>query len=79
MRIEFHGVLAEAAGGSERELAVATPARVSEILDRLTAEMPTLADYLPRVACAVGDELVPRSQTISGDRALVLLPPVSGG
>ncbi len=79
MEIELHGRLTEAAGCDRLNLAVATPIRVDEALERLSAQVPALAPHLSRVACAVGDTLVPRGSVVDGDRPLVLLPPVSGG
>ncbi len=49
------------------------------MLDVLQARVPALADHLPRVACAVGDELITREEAVAADTTLVLLPPVSGG
>ncbi|MDN5871482.1 MAG: MoaD/ThiS family protein [Nitrococcus sp.] len=79
MRIEFYGVLQEAAGDEALELPIATPSRVADILDELAERVPALQTHLPRIACAVGDEVIPRSEMVSGDAPLVLLPPVSGG
>ncbi|HET6655229.1 MAG TPA: MoaD/ThiS family protein [Gammaproteobacteria bacterium] len=36
-------------------------------------------EYLPFVACAVGDEIVVRNYPLQEGDTLVLLPPVSGG
>lgn len=79
MQIELYGVLREAAGDERVELALSGPVRVEEVLAVLTESVPALAPHLPRVACAVGDEMVARDERIAGDRPLVLLPPVSGG
>ena len=79
MRIEFYGVLQEAVGGEALELPIDTPSRVAHILEELGERVPALQSHLPRIACAIGDEVVPRSEMVSGDAPLVLLPPVSGG
>jgi len=79
MQVELYGVLREAAGDDRVELALAAPARVEDVLAALTEAVPALAPHLPRVACAVGDEMVAREDRVAGDRPLVLLPPVSGG
>ncbi|WP_435104960.1 MoaD/ThiS family protein [Arhodomonas sp. AD133] len=79
MEIELHGRLTEVAGCDRLMLTVDAPVRVDEALERLAAQVPALAPHLSRVACAVGDTLVPRGSVVEGDRPLVLLPPVSGG
>jgi len=79
MRIEFYGVLTEAAGVRHMEMEVTGRATVQDILDRLQATVPGLERHLPRVACAVGDDMVTRGDPLEADATLVLLPPVSGG
>lgn len=79
MQVELYGVLREAAGQSRVELGLSGPVRVAEVLEALTESVPAIAPHLPRVACAVGDEMVGRDDELAGDRPLVLLPPVSGG
>lgn len=79
MRIEFYGVLQEAVGSAALELPIETPSRVTHILEELAERIPELQSHLPRIACAVGDEVIPRSELVTGDAPLVLLPPVSGG
>lgn len=79
IRIELYGVLSERAGCGEVVLAIATPASVEGVLAQLAAAYPSLANDLPRVACAVGDSLVRRDEYVTNDAPLVLLPPVSGG
>ncbi|HET8701509.1 MAG TPA: MoaD/ThiS family protein [Nitrococcus sp.] len=79
MRIEFYGVLQEAAGSEALDLPINTPSRVAHILEELAERIPALQSHLPRIACAVGDEVIPRSEMVTGDVPLVLLPPVSGG
>ncbi len=77
--IELFGVLREAAGASEVEVGVTPPATIATVLDALTETHPALEPHLPRVACAVGDEMRVRSDTLAANETLVLLPPVSGG
>lgn len=79
MRIEFYGVLQEAVGSEALELSIDTPSRVAHVLEELAERIPALQSHLPRIACAVGDEVIPRSGMVTGEAPLVLLPPVSGG
>lgn len=79
MQIELYGVLAEVAGQRQMDLEVNGADDVQAVLDVLETRVPELAGHLPRVACAVGDELVMRGDPLDADKTLVLLPPVSGG
>ncbi|WP_440996501.1 MoaD/ThiS family protein [Arhodomonas sp. SL1] len=79
MEVELHGVLRETVGRERLAIDMPPGSRVTEVLDRLEAEVPSLGPHLPRVACAVEDALVPRATVLQGGETLVLLPPVSGG
>jgi molybdopterin synthase sulfur carrier subunit len=80
LKIQCYGVLEQACGAFERELGVAGfPLRVQDALTQFAEANPAARKYLPNVACAVGDEIVPRSHALQEDDTLVLLPPVSGG
>ncbi|AGM40456.1 sulfur transfer protein ThiS [Spiribacter salinus M19-40] len=78
-RIELFGVLREAVGASEVSLDLEPPVTVDEVLEHLQATYPGVMPHLPRVACAVGDEMRSRQSVLAQDETLVLLPPVSGG
>ena len=79
MKIELFGVLREAAGAAEIKVDVPAPTTIAAVIEALTADYPGLQSHLPRVACAVGDEMRSRTEQIHADETLVLLPPVSGG
>lgn len=79
MRIELYGVLREVAATHEVELHITEAVTVDAVLERLAAEHPPLAPHLPRVAVALGDELVDRDTQVPPGTVLALLPPVSGG
>ena len=79
MKVELFGVLREAVGAAEVDVDLAGPAPIAEVLDVLVSDYPGLAEHLPRVACAVGDDMRSRSDVIEPAETLVLLPPVSGG
>lgn len=79
MQVEFYGVLAEVAGARQMDLEIDGAENVQAVLDALASRVPDLSGHLPRVACAVGDELVMREDPIEAGATLVLLPPVSGG
>lgn len=77
--VEFYGVLQQAAGSERVQYPLELPAPVERVLEGLQLEYPQLAAHLPRLACAVNDEIVPRSEPIAPGATLALLPPVSGG
>lgn len=80
LKVRYCGVLEQACGGAEGELEIVQlPVRVSDVLTRVAAENPAAREYLPAVACAIGDEIVARDHCLSAGQTLVLLPPVSGG
>lgn len=79
IEVQFYGVLQEAAGKRSASLPLEQPATLTKVLEQLQAQLPGLAAHLPRLACAVNDEIVPRTYTITPGATLALLPPVSGG
>jgi sulfur-carrier protein len=76
--IEFHGVLRQLAG-DERCVVELPGGTVADALALLCRQQPQLAERLPRVACAIGSELVSRQHRLADDSTLALIPPVSGG
>ena len=80
LKIELYGVLQQVVGATELVVTeLAAQSRVEDILARLAQEHPALLPHLKRIACAQGDSLVRRDQTVDASRPLILLPPVSGG
>ncbi len=76
--IELHGVLRQIAG--DASCVVELPdGTVGDALALLCQQQPQLAERLPRVACAIGSDLVPRAHRLVEDSTLALIPPVSGG
>lgn len=80
IEVAFYGVLESVSGTRTLSVEPAEPRpTVADVLEQLRLDMPALDPYLPRVACAQGEHLVYRADPVDPDRALVLLPPVSGG
>ena len=78
--IECYGIFRSLCGGDEYPIEVAgDDVTVAAVLDALAAEVPGTADHLPRTACALGDRLVERDETIADGARVALIPPVSGG
>lgn len=79
INVQFYGVLQEIAGAKEISTPLAKPLPLADVLQQLLTDLPSLEKHLPRLACAVDDEIVPRSHIIHPGATLALLPPVSGG
>jgi len=77
--VEFHGVLRRLAGADSIQIELPETATAADALKKVSNLSAELARRLENCACAVGDELVPRSQPLSEGATLVLIPPVSGG
>ncbi len=76
--VEFYGVLREVAE-TDRLQCDFSGGAVEEALSLLCRQIPALAAHLPRLACAVDDEIVSRDAQLGSGATLALLPPVSGG
>lgn len=53
--------------------------RVVDVLDQISNQYPDSAAILAKCACAIGDEMIPRSYLLDKNATLVLLSPVAGG
>lgn len=79
IEVQFYGVLQEVAGERSKSLPLEQPTALNTVLEQLQTQLPGLSEHLPRLACAVDDQIVPRTHTINPGATLALLPPVSGG
>lgn len=52
---------------------------VADVLAKISDQYPDSAVILAKCACAMGDEIIPRSYSLNKDSTLVLLSPVAGG
>lgn len=75
---EFFASLERQAGSREYRLDGGF-ATVGDALAALAAERPDLAALLERCACASGDAIVRRADTVPHDGRIAVLPPVAGG
>lgn len=80
MKVRFYGKLADLFG-SERELAIDTPATVAELRERVASEHPEGAESLQhkRVKACIGDQIAQDSDVVPEEAVLEFLAPVSGG
>lgn len=77
-QIEFHGVLRRLAGADSLHLELPDDATAADAIKCLQGPAELVA-RLEHCACAIGDELVPRTRQLFDGATLVLIPPVSGG
>ncbi|MEB3766699.1 MoaD/ThiS family protein [Acinetobacter sp. MD2] len=54
-------------------------AQVGDVLEQLVQQHPQAQHLIEQCACAIGEDIVPRSFVLSQDVTLVLLSPVAGG
>lgn len=80
-RLTIHclGILQSKTGAERVSIDWPENGSIEAVLVTLESQWPALASELPRCACAIGDELVPRSYQLQAGDELVLLPPVGGG
>ena len=81
MNIQFEcfGVLQRLCSDQPITISVPSGSTVDDALDLLAERFPEASDALERVACAVGDQILPRRSLLEGDTTVALLPPVAGG
>src|SRR5689334_20067219 len=70
---------ADAVGGAEQDFEVPAGSSVAALRELLGARHPALLPLLPRLAVAVGGEVVSDEVTLADGVEVALLPPVSGG
>ena len=70
---------ADAVGGAEQDLELPAGTTVAGLRELLGARHPALLPLLPRIAVAVGGEVVGDEAAIEDGTEVALLPPVSGG
>lgn len=76
--VEFYGVLNQLMG-RERMTLESVGTTVAEVLEQLHQEKPQMKEQMPRLACAINNDLVHREHPLTEDCTLALIPPVSGG
>ena len=75
----FFAQARERAGRSSAELELPEQSRVSDALEAIGREHPSLRALWPHLAVAVDGELAPPDARLGPGAELALLPPVSGG
>ncbi|WP_255668517.1 molybdopterin converting factor subunit 1 [Brevibacillus daliensis] len=71
--------LAERAGTSQLSIEITEHASVQDLLEKLRAEYPALAELLPSCFVSVNQEYADPTTQIKSQDEIAILPPVSGG
>ena len=79
LKIHCLGILQSQTGQAEIQIEWPQDGSIETALATLVEKHPAVSNELPRCACAIGDEIVPRSYQLQAGDELVLLPPVGGG
>jgi len=61
------------------EVSLPQGARLSDLIDRLSADYPGLSQYLPYSKLAVNHAIAPNETILNHGDEVALLPPVGGG
>lgn len=77
--VKLFAIYQETYGVPELQLEVPANSTVSQVLDRLIAEHPSLEVWRDRTRFGVNLEFVPPDTPLQNGDELVLIPPVSGG
>ena len=78
LTVALFGITRDIVGRSELQIAEALPATVGELLARLQAQYPALAQ-LASCAVAVNNEYATADQPLTATDEIALIPPVAGG
>jgi MoaE-MoaD fusion protein len=79
MNVRLFATLKESAGASQVSLEIVEPATVSNLIDELFHQYPTIQPLMQTILVSVNQEYADRTQTIYPGDEIVLFPPVSGG
>ena len=79
VRVLLFDVLRRSVGESELAVGVPDGATGADLLDRLAAEYPAVAEHRPVVRLAVGRQYAPLATVLAEGDEVALITPVSGG
>lgn len=79
VRVLFFSLLKEKVGASELSLTLDAPATGEDLLDRLEAAYPRIADHRSSLRLAVNQEYVDTDVSLKEGDEVAVITPVSGG
>jgi molybdopterin converting factor subunit 1 len=79
VRVRLFAVAKQLAGQDSITLDLPVGSTVSQLRERLAAEVPALGAVLPQVLFAIGSEYAKDDSVITAGPEVACIPPVSGG
>ena len=79
VHVLWFSVLADHRGKRSEQISLPHGARGSDLIDRLSGEMPVIRKYRNYIRLAVNQEYVDTSQYLQHGDEIALITPVSGG
>ena len=79
IRVLLFSLLKEKVGASELSLTLDAPATGTDLLDRLEADHPSIADHRSSLRLAVNQEYVGTDVSLEDGDEVAIITPVSGG
>jgi len=79
IKVLFFGAVRDMLGKSEETVEVAAGMKLSDLLDRYSAQAPKFEGLAPSIAVSVNQEYASRNAALTDGDEVALLPPVSGG
>jgi len=79
VHVQFYSRLRDLVGLSDPEVDVPDGTKVSDLLEKLYGETPTLREWNKSILVASGVEFVGRDHVLRDGEAISVMPPVQGG
>ncbi len=79
VQVQFYSRLRDLVGLSDTEVDVPDGTKVSDLLEKLYRETPTLREWNKSILVASGVEFVSRDHVLREGEAISVMPPVQGG
>ncbi|MEX2245254.1 MAG: MoaD/ThiS family protein [Dehalococcoidia bacterium] len=77
--VRLYAGLQGVVGARELMLSLPAGATIAQLRDRLVADHPMLEAFLPALACAVAEEMVPPEHILADGDVVEVIPPIAGG
>jgi molybdopterin converting factor small subunit len=78
-KVEFYSVLRDVVGAAELELSLPEGATIGQLLEKLYADHPALAEWDRRLLLAADLDYVEREHVLRAGEIISVMPPVQGG
>ena len=79
IRVQFFAQLRDLVGAQKREIELTEGATVSDLLNQIYKEIPSLRSHDKTILTGVGVEFVDRAYKLKPGDEIAIMPPVQGG